>query len=341
MDAKVATDPPPPRQIRPGLSPDLNRICLKCLRRDPAERYASAEELRADLAMESLKPAPRLWHRGAMVAIALLLAGLVGTAVWRFQPPPDRSVDPAKQQGPAANRPFYGWHKALLVMVADLKTSPDPTRRRYLSLANLESDSSFSNDELARFRGLLAKLGPPDMPWARPVDRDAVVYALQWPDEDRQPDWSEFHVHSPYTLQLDGGKDEALAKVDRDAQDWSKQLRPFMRADWFVRQVVRLAANGPSWLTAHGPIPAEVRDWVVAWENRPIGLPTAAAELDLSDPAGLRELIAGNPRFGLTLKLAPLAAGGTVSRQTWESQAFTASPFQEAARALGRGMGSE
>jgi hypothetical protein len=45
----VSEEPPPPRQLLPKLSRDLEAICLKCLRKQPAERYASAEELADDL----------------------------------------------------------------------------------------------------------------------------------------------------------------------------------------------------------------------------------------------------------------------------------------------------
>jgi serine/threonine protein kinase len=41
----VETPPPPPRQIRPDIPASLERICLKCLEKDPPKRYASASEL--------------------------------------------------------------------------------------------------------------------------------------------------------------------------------------------------------------------------------------------------------------------------------------------------------
>jgi tetratricopeptide (TPR) repeat protein len=42
-------DPVPPRQHDSAISPDLERVCLKCLARNPADRYQSARDLVADL----------------------------------------------------------------------------------------------------------------------------------------------------------------------------------------------------------------------------------------------------------------------------------------------------
>jgi WD40 repeat protein len=55
LDRVRGTDPPGPLSLNPGVPPDLEVICLKCLRKEPGSRYASAEELAQDL---------ERWQRG-------------------------------------------------------------------------------------------------------------------------------------------------------------------------------------------------------------------------------------------------------------------------------------
>lgn len=45
----VNEDPVPPTRLQPKLPRDLETICLKCLEKDPRRRYATCEDLRADL----------------------------------------------------------------------------------------------------------------------------------------------------------------------------------------------------------------------------------------------------------------------------------------------------
>jgi serine/threonine-protein kinase len=49
MQMVLEQDPVRPRLLNPQVGPDLELVCLKCLQKDPALRYASAADLAADL----------------------------------------------------------------------------------------------------------------------------------------------------------------------------------------------------------------------------------------------------------------------------------------------------
>lgn len=94
-------EPPSPRKIRPGLSTDLEIICLKCLAKEPARRYVSAQALAKDLdafcegrpiAARPVGVLERLWlwakrnpvHAALWFAAGLVLLGSI-LGVWLWQ----------------------------------------------------------------------------------------------------------------------------------------------------------------------------------------------------------------------------------------------------------------
>ncbi len=95
LQQAVATDPVSPRRLNPAVPADLETICLKCLAKEPARRYATARELADELgrflAGEPIHARPigrielawRWCHRRpaqAVLTVALAVSLIVGLA---------------------------------------------------------------------------------------------------------------------------------------------------------------------------------------------------------------------------------------------------------------------
>jgi hypothetical protein len=95
----IHEEPVPPQRLNRKVPCDLQTICLKCLRKDPERRYASAAALAEDLTRfiegHPIKARPPSWARhvwhwarrepaaAALVATAIVVSGLaVGGAFW-------------------------------------------------------------------------------------------------------------------------------------------------------------------------------------------------------------------------------------------------------------------
>jgi eukaryotic-like serine/threonine-protein kinase len=112
--AHVDQAPRPPSELVEGLDPSLEHLILRCLAKDPADRFADGSELAAALGDPRVEPAamttvvpsgavetdesPTPWSRFARAtAVAALILGLLAAGVWAMvrDPGPERvpSVD--------------------------------------------------------------------------------------------------------------------------------------------------------------------------------------------------------------------------------------------------------
>ena len=98
LNARVTGDPVAPRKLNPELSAQAEEIVLRALQRDPAERYASAAAMKAEIdtvgqvrvtgladrLQEPTPWAPSLFQRPWMLAAALLSPLVIGFLVLSF-----------------------------------------------------------------------------------------------------------------------------------------------------------------------------------------------------------------------------------------------------------------
>ncbi len=100
----VQDDPPAPNTIIPDLPDPVNAIIMKLLRKDPAERYASAEDLRADLARyargepTNAERDMMAWVAGAIAATAAVETATVVQPSVEPQPEELEDHEPTKSR---------------------------------------------------------------------------------------------------------------------------------------------------------------------------------------------------------------------------------------------------
>ena len=125
----ISDEPAAPRRVRPGVPRDLEAICLKCLEKKPARRYATAEALAADLhryltgaPVLARRPSPPgralkwarrrpVWAAALLLVVAAVAAGSGRGYVQREQRRA-RAVEVAPQAREILHRHCYECHGA-------------------------------------------------------------------------------------------------------------------------------------------------------------------------------------------------------------------------------------
>ena len=95
-DRILHEEPPPLSRIDPDVPEALSGIVAKALAKDPAARYASAQQVVSDLrAVQRGSAVPQvtqgskaLTRRRVLVGLFVAAAALLGTLIWRFKQPP-------------------------------------------------------------------------------------------------------------------------------------------------------------------------------------------------------------------------------------------------------------
>jgi serine/threonine-protein kinase len=187
-----AEEPKPPRTLAPRVDPRLEAVCLKCLRKDPDRRYASAEALAEDLERWLTGEPPLAWPQPwrlrawravrrhlAVCAIVAVCAFGAALAVLAAYYDPDRPLHQARarlargepvtfvgETGPPA---WWGWNSgedattltrrkdrpfALATLAAgQFKLLPDPGTDRFRFRAEIRHDEAVQIGEVGLYFG--------------------------------------------------------------------------------------------------------------------------------------------------------------------------------------------
>ena len=165
----------PPRALTPALPPDLERVILRCLRKDPARRFQAMADLRVDLLeikeehdsgkgpQPSPSPHRRGWGAAKVAAVVALAAVLAAGAGWMLR---GRSA-PSQ---PRADAPVP---RALTRLTFD---------------GGLQTDVTWSPDGRS-IAYTSDKSGNFDI-WVQSIDTGDARQVTKSPAHDRQPTWS-------------------------------------------------------------------------------------------------------------------------------------------------------
>jgi hypothetical protein len=179
----LAGDVTPPGKVRPDVPAELEAVCLKCLEKDPAKRYQSAQEVADELTRwlsgepTLQQPPTRLrragrWlrrHRVKAAAVGVVLLAVAGGLLGAREMDPKRQIERARARGedvvlvPEQGPPrWFEWvHGAVLLAgsteddgtcgfqtagTSILSLLPDPMTDSYRFSAMLRHEKTYADD---------------------------------------------------------------------------------------------------------------------------------------------------------------------------------------------------
>lgn len=113
---RLTVDPPSPRTLVTDLEPAWEAAILRCLERNPEDRFASALDLVRALSGERIAPAAGTVRRRRLAAGAVGILVLAGLAGWLARRPSSPGVGFAPSPAPSPARPAAGPRRSLAVL---------------------------------------------------------------------------------------------------------------------------------------------------------------------------------------------------------------------------------
>jgi serine/threonine protein kinase/cytochrome c-type biogenesis protein CcmH/NrfG len=233
----IEREPVPPSRRRPGAPRDLETIVLKCLRKDPVDRYATAEALAQDLRRfvraDPIEARPlsglerlsrrlarnrRSIARSALVGVLALACALLGSLEWRA----------------AARRKLADYQQAVV----------------HLKLKVLRGRTTMEAEEGASALDRVSFFGPGDLARLAGDPIEEAVGALRVLAQ-ALPERFEAHYYLAQGLLLLGERDEARDRLERVLR-----IRDdFIPARVLAEEIEEPASRFPrsrAWLEARG-----------------------------------------------------------------------------------------
>ena len=209
-------EPPPPSELRPELniSPALERVILRCLEKDRAQRFASAAELgraleevsRENRARLERAPARRPGRAPLAAGAAAVALGLAALVAWRFHSPVSPPPLTETARAPATPPPAPVPAPAPVTRAPEPVPAPEPTSVPTARVTPKPSPAPVPAPEPAR-KPAPARVAPKPAPAATsPFGSDeemdaafeaAVQFEAEHGPADAVANWKKFRARGP------------------------------------------------------------------------------------------------------------------------------------------------